>query len=103
MDRWMDGGEQQIFATNPIFFSFAAEIWQLDEATWSLKVLQSIACNSVSGIGQIYDSGLLLTIPSGHHLGRADTFGQSDPFCKVFWLGCEIGKTGVCDNTCDPV
>jgi len=88
---------------NNVLTSFAAEIWHLDESNWGLQCLRSISCDSVGGIGAIYDEGLVLNIEDAVNLGKADTFGASDPFCKVFWNGSFLGKTKVCDNTCNPV
>ncbi|CAM9982491.1 unnamed protein product, partial [Ectocarpus fasciculatus] len=47
------------------------------------------------------DRGLWVVNASG--LVKADFFGKSDPYAKVFWDGREIGTTAVRHKTLNPV
>ncbi|GMH58109.1 hypothetical protein TL16_g02539 [Triparma laevis f. inornata] len=87
---------------NNVLTSSAAEIWHLKN-DWSLAVLASIACNSVGQVGAIYEHGLYLKIEHGKKLGKADDYGESDPFCKIFWNNKQIGTTKAINNSCNPV
>ncbi|GMI45359.1 hypothetical protein TrCOL_g8772 [Triparma columacea] len=87
---------------NNVLTSSSAEVWRLRD-DWSLGVLASITCNSVGSVGVIYDKGLELTVEHARKLGKADSFGDSDPFCKIFWNGKMIGKTRVIGDDCNPV
>ena len=87
---------------NNVLTSSAAEIWHLNGRDWSLGVLASIACNSVGSVGAIYDEGLELKVEWARNLGKADSFGESDSFCKVFWNDKLIGKTKVISSNANP-
>ena len=45
---------------------------------------------------------LELTITAANDLGRADTFGSSDPFCIVYWNDKECGRTQTIMNSLNP-
>ena len=91
----------KVIASN-VLTSTSAEVWSLRE-DWSLSVLASISCNAVENVGAIYDEGLALEVEYARKLGKADSWGESDPFCRVFWNEKRIGETKVVGNSCNPV
>ena len=47
--------------------------------------------------------GVVIRIVEAENIKKADRFGKSDPYCKIYWNNVEIGKTQVKHKTVKPL
>ena len=55
------------------------------------------------GSGEFLGREIEFYVTAARDIGKADSFGKSDPYCKLYWNGKSIGRTRTCPNTLNPL